>query len=122
MDLFSTYLHIFVGNIQRIQQTSTHSDIRTYLYKADASSRKRFFLLFTAVCGSFMWWLGPVFGIFIVDPLITLTLLDQQVVTVESNCFDSRLANQTCDSDVFVEYYFYNITNQDEVWTRMSFR
>jgi hypothetical protein len=63
----------------------------------------------------FMWWLGPVLNVFVVDPLMKLVLLEGQVITPAVDCFDPRLANQTCDSDVMVDYYFYNITNEAEV-------
>ena len=88
---------------------------RTYLYKDDVISRKRYILFFMTVVGAFIWWLGPVLGLFLVDPLVQLLLLDVQVITPTTNCMDHRLANQTCDSDVMVDYYFYNITNKDEV-------
>lgn len=62
-----------------------------------------------------MWWLGPVLGIFIVDPVLQLMLMEGSVITPDSNCFDHRLAEQVCDSDVFVDYYFWNLTNKEEV-------
>lgn len=59
--------------------------------------------------------MGPVLSVFVVDPLLKLLLLEGQVITPAIDCFDPRLGNQTCDSDVMVDYYFYNITNEAEV-------
>ena len=59
--------------------------------------------------------MGPVLSVFVVDPLLKLLLLEGQVITPAVDCFDPRLGNQTCDSDVMVDYYFYNITNEAEV-------
>lgn len=53
-------------------------------------------------------------GIFMVDPMIQLMLLNAAVITPATDCFDFRLANQTCDTDVMVDYYFWNITNADD--------
>lgn len=88
---------------------------RTYLYPKDITSGRRYLLLLTAFTGAFIWWLGPVLGLFLVDPMIQLMLLDASVITPATQCFDHRLANQTCNNDVMVDYYFWNITNADAV-------
>lgn len=87
--------------------------VRTYLYPSDITSTKRYFLLLFAIWGGFIWWLGPVLGLFVVDPMIQLMLLDYSVITPATQCFDHRLPNQTCDTDVMVDYYFWNMTNSD---------
>lgn len=65
--------------------------------------------------GFFAWWLGPVLSVFVVDPLLNLLLLEGQVISPAVDCFDHRLANQTCENDVMIDYFFYNITNEAEV-------
>ena len=52
---------------------------RTYLHSSDVTGRKRFWLLWALVLGSFIWWVGPALGLFIIDPYIQLALVDQQV-------------------------------------------
>lgn len=39
-----------------------------------------------------------------------------QVITSKTDCFDHRMDHQVCeDSGVKANYYFYNITNVDQV-------
>jgi hypothetical protein len=57
-------------------------------------------------------------GIFVVDPLLQLMLLEGAVITPDVQCFDFRLESQVCDADIFVDYYFWNITNADQVSNR----
>lgn len=54
-------------------------------------------------------------GILVVDPMIQLILDDGSAVTPEMECFDYRLPHQTCKNKVNVDYFFYNLTNKDEV-------
>ena len=42
-------------------------------------------------------------------------LMSGQVIDPTLDCFDYRMANQTCENDVMVDYYFYNITNKEAV-------
>jgi hypothetical protein len=44
------------------------------------------------------------------------TPLPPQVITPTTDCFDHRLDSQVCeDAGVKASYYFYNITNHEEV-------
>lgn len=54
-------------------------------------------------------------GLFVADPMIQLMLLDSQVILPTSDCYNPLLPNQTCSTDVNVAYYFWNLTNEDEV-------
>ena len=39
----------------------------------------------------------------------------QQVITPKTDCYDHRKPTQTCDSETWFDYYFYNITNSEAV-------
>ena len=93
---------------------------RTYIYPADISSGRRYLYLLLAVLGGFLWWLGPVMGLFVADPMIQLMLLNSQVILPTSDCYNPLLPNQTCSTDVNVAYYFWNLTNEVEVRGRVN--
>ena len=38
----------------------------------EARSWRRYWLTFAVVAAAFLWWLGPVMGLFLVDPMIQL--------------------------------------------------
>lgn len=42
-------------------------------------SWRRYILMLVVVLAGFLWWLGPVLGLFLVDPLIQLTVNSIQV-------------------------------------------
>lgn len=88
---------------------------RTYIYPDDITSGRRYLMLVLGIVGSFLWWLGPSIGILVADPMIQLILDDASTVTPETECFDHRLTHQTCKTQIHVEYYFYNLTNKNEV-------
>jgi len=95
---------------------SKHNPIvRTYLYPPDVSSLKKYFILVFLISGALMFFLGPLAQVFVVEPLVTLLLSDASMVTPDKACYNPRLANQTCEDEVHVDYYFWNITNRDEV-------
>lgn len=80
-------------------------------------SFKRYFQLVFAIWGLLLVVLGPLSQVFIVQPLVNLLLFENGVVTPNYPCFDPRKISQTCDQDVNIDYYFWNITNKDEVCT-----
>jgi hypothetical protein len=82
----------------------------------DWRNRKRYVLTVAVVMAGCMWWMGPMIGVFVVDPMIQLTMSNMQVITPTTDCFDHRLDSQVCeDAGVKASYYFYNITNHEEV-------
>lgn len=52
----------------------------SYLHGNESRSYRRYWLLFGVVVGSIMWWLGPLLGIFLLDPYIQLLLDESQVL------------------------------------------
>ncbi|KAI3426439.1 hypothetical protein D9Q98_008807 [Chlorella vulgaris] len=89
--------------------------IQTYVMPGDLRSKPRYFLTVAVVVAGCMWWMGPMIGVFVVDPMIQLTLSNFQVITSKTDCFDHRMDHQVCeDSGVKANYYFYNITNVDQ--------
>lgn len=45
----------------------------------DLRSKPRYFLTVAVVVAGCMWWMGPMIGVFVVDPMIQLTLSNFQV-------------------------------------------
>lgn len=38
-----------------------------------------------------------------------------QVITPDTDCYDNRMISQSCKSETFIDYYFFNITNAEQV-------
>lgn len=88
---------------------------RTYVYPKDMSSLKRYFLIFFALLGFSIIFLGPLIQIYLAQPMINLMLGESGIITPDSGCFNPKLENQTCPAEVNVDYYFWNITNYEKV-------
>ena len=56
-----------------------HAPRRTYIYPGEDLSRRRYLAAVVVVLAGFLWWLGPVLGLFVVDPLIQLQVSNMQV-------------------------------------------
>ena len=63
--------------------------------------------------GLILPWFGPLVGLFVISPLIEMGLAESRQLTADSQCFKNAV--NVCDSSSTFEYYFWNITNPDEV-------
>ena len=52
---------------------------RTYLLPGETTDRKRYMLMSALVMSGIMWWLMPLLGAFVADPMIQLILSDLNV-------------------------------------------
>ncbi|PRW44956.1 croquemort-like mating [Chlorella sorokiniana] len=89
--------------------------VSSYLVPGEARSWRRYWLTFAVVAAAFLWWLGPLMGIFLVDPMIQL-----MIITPRTDCYNYKLPFQVCeDAGIINSYYLYEITNQ-EAWLNGS--
>ena len=52
---------------------------RTYLYPGEDVSKRRYFLTVAVVMAGLTWWMGPLAGLFVVDPMIQLIASNLEV-------------------------------------------
>ncbi|RMZ54053.1 hypothetical protein APUTEX25_002630 [Auxenochlorella protothecoides] len=98
-------------------EATTHTAetlVQSYQFPGDRTSSRRYWLLFSLLLGSILWWLGPLMGIFVLDPFLQLLLDASQVITPDTDCYDNRMISQSCKSETFIDYYFFNITNAEQ--------
>ncbi len=63
--------------------------------------------------GLLLPWFGPLVGLFVISPLIEMGLAESRQLTADTQCLKKDV--NVCDSSSYFEYYFWNITNPDEV-------
>ena len=63
--------------------------------------------------GLILPWFGPLVGLFVISPLIEMGIAESRQLTAETQCL--KEAVNVCDSTSQFDYYFWNITNPDEV-------
>lgn len=66
------------------------------------------------MAGLLLPWFGPGVGLFIISPIIEMGLAESRQLTVDTQCLKSPDMN-LCDSTSTFEYYFWNISNPDQV-------
>ena len=69
------------------------------------------------VLGLMVPWIGPAFGLGVMTPIVLLTVQNGKVITTEQDCFGVEASgNPTdCPAESYFDYYFWNITNPDQV-------
>lgn len=87
--------------------------VRTYLLAGDHGTFRRYLLEVCMVLGLFLPWIGPLLGLCAVVPMVELVVWETTVVTPASNCYNAT--PMVCNDEVFFDYYFWNITNANEV-------
>ena len=63
--------------------------------------------------GLFLPWVAPLIGLCAISPIVQLGILDSRVVTPTSDCTGPD--GGVCDTNVWFDYYFWNVTNAPEV-------
>ena len=63
--------------------------------------------------GLILPWFGPLVGLFVISPLIEMGLAESRQLTAETQCLKESV--NVCDSVSQFDYYFWNITNPDQV-------
>ena len=58
-------------------------------------------------------WFGPMGGLFVISPIIEMDILESRWITKDTQCFTDAV--NVCNTTSQYEYYFWNITNPDEV-------
>lgn len=69
------------------------------------------------VLGVMLPWIGPAFGLCVMTPIVLLTIENGKIITADQDCFGTGpLGNATqCPAESYFDYYFWNITNPEEV-------
>lgn len=65
------------------------------------------------MAGLLLPWFGPGVGLFVISPLIEMGLAESRILSSESQCLKS--SENLCDSSSIFEYYFWDITNPEQV-------
>ncbi|KAK9814422.1 hypothetical protein WJX72_005728 [[Myrmecia] bisecta] len=89
--------------------------LRTYLAANNYGTCRRYFLELLLVLGLFLPWMGPLLGLAVLDPIITVTLEQSKLLTPTTKCYQAEPA--VCDATSYFDYYFWNITNAQQ-WTQ----
>jgi hypothetical protein len=63
--------------------------------------------------GLILPWFGPLVGLFVISPLIEMGIAESRQLTAETQCLKESV--NVCDSVSQFDYYFWNITNPDQV-------
>ena len=63
--------------------------------------------------GLILPWFGPLVGLFVISPLIEMGIAESRQLTAETQCLKDSV--NVCDSVSQFDYYFWNITNPDQV-------
>ena len=58
-------------------------------------------------------WFGPMGGLFVISPIIEMNILESRWITRDTQCFVDAV--NVCNDTSQYQYYFWNITNPDEV-------
>ncbi len=72
------------------------------------------------MAGLLLPWFGPGVGLFVISPLIEMGLVESRQLTVDTQCLKAGV--NLCDSTSTFEYFFWNITNPDQVRRRQRRR
>lgn len=87
--------------------------IRTYFpTELPGHSCRRWTMEFLVVAGLILPLLGPLLGLTIVNPLFNYYIAKATVLTPDTDCLGG---NAVCEAHSTFEYYFWNLTNYDEV-------
>lgn len=78
---------------------------------------RRYILELLVVLGLLLPWIGPLFGLAIMTPIVLLTVQNGKIITTERDCFGGGLTPTQCPAESYFDYYFWNITNPAEVLT-----
>lgn len=89
--------------------------IQTYLLSGEHGTFRRYLLELCLVLGLFLPWLGPLLGLCGIIPLIELDILETAVITPSSYCFAQAANGTVCNGTAVYEYYFWNLTNTEQV-------
>lgn len=63
--------------------------------------------------GLILPWFGPLVGLFVISPLIEMGIAESRQLTAQTQCLENAV--NICDATSTFEYFFWNITNPDEV-------
>ena len=68
--------------------------------------------------GLILPWFGPMGGLFVISPIIEMNILESRWITRDSQCFTDAV--NVCNDTSQYQYYFWNITNPDQVMPNQS--
>ena len=63
-------------------------------------------------------WIGPAFGLGVMTPIVLLTVQNGKIITTDQDCFGISTDGNPiieCPAESYFDYYFWNITNPDQV-------
>ena len=92
------------------------------MLQGEHGSARRYVLELMVVLGMFIPWIGPAFGLCVMTPIVLLTIQNGKIITADQDCFGAGpLANATeCPAQSYFDYYFWNISNIDQVHSLSS--
>ena len=93
-----------------------------YLLPEVHGTYRRYVLELLLVLGLLLPWIGPLFGLAVMTPIVLLTVQNGKIITTERDCFGGGLKAVQCPAQSYFDYYFWNITNPTEVraWSQPS--
>lgn len=89
--------------------------LQGYLLPKVHGTYRRYFLELLVVAGLLLPWIGPAFGLAIMTPIVLLTVQNSKIITTERDCFRGGVGPTTCPATSYFDYYFWNLTNPDQV-------
>lgn len=89
--------------------------LQGYLLPGDHDTYRRYVLELLVVLGLLLPWIGPLFGLAVMTPIVLLTVEDEKIITTETDCFGGGQTPSLCPAQSYFDYYFWNITNPLEV-------
>lgn len=89
--------------------------LQGYLVPKTHGTYRRYVLELLVVLGLLLTWIGPLFGLVVMTPIVLLTVQNGKIITTERDCFGGGLGPTECPAESYFDYYFWNITNPTEV-------
>jgi hypothetical protein len=89
--------------------------VQGYLAPGVHGTYRQYVLELLVVLGLLLPWIGPLFGRAVMTPIVLLTVQNGKIITTERDCFGGGVGPTECPADSYFDYYFWNITNPDQV-------
>lgn len=86
-----------------------------YLQPKVHGTYRKYVLELLVVLGLLLPWIGPLFGLAVMTPIVLLTIQNEKIITTERDCFGGGNVPTQCPAESYFDYYFWNITNPAEV-------